>query len=228
MSLLNILKAMATKKEGVPEVFRSATPLSLHQKAMVALPTLDLVLLQADGSLVPTVESNQIVKLVGKQTLFGIDIFHSYLSDGKSFLRSFVKNGVPELALFVSHGEIIPSTTEDWENWLGKYRELSESEVTAGVDPLVEAGLIGYPQFQIDGPPPVVYDKTWGSTEYYETIYSPDGNYTRVKHEGAEYVRNIGESQEYLLVTMAQHGDEASVDIFVGVPISVSSLKVIA
>ena len=234
MSLLTLIKAVAEKRMVKNEfkVTRSAVPMNLHQGSAVTFGDLDLVLAQADGSIVPTVESNQTVSAVGTYKLFGFDIYHCYLSDGKTFLRLTAKNNqVHEAHLFVSRDEIIPESKEDWEFWLGKYDRPDPTK------PLIfSTGLIGWPQFQVDGTTPVVYNRSWVKSSegvepvtYTGTITDSMGNVNRVKHEGMEYGRLLTESSsESLLVSLAQVSGQASVDIFVGIPLNLKDIKVFA
>ena len=212
----------------------TAVPMGLHQGSAVELPALDLALAQADGSILPNVTEHQTITAVGKMRLFGLDVFHSYLADGTSFLR-VVADGytVKEVSLFTNRDEIIPATAEDWEFWLGKY------QATETGSALVEAGLIGWPQFQIDGAPPIIYNRTWSPfsegiepVSFQETIMGLDGTSFVVNHEGMEYSRNLtadaNGTTESLLVSLAQTTDTASVNIYVGVSINVKELKVLA
>ena len=212
----------------------TAVPLNLHQGSAVELPALDLALAQADGSILPNVAERQTITAVGKMRIFGLDVFHSYLADGTSFLR-IVADGytVKEVTLFTNRDEIIPATSEDWEFWLGKY------QTADGVSALVESGLIGWPQFQIDGATPIVYNRTWAPSavgiepvSYQESIVGLDGTGFVVNHEGMEYSRVLTADStgttENLLVSLAQTTDSASVNIYVGVSLNVKDIKILA
>lgn len=212
----------------------TAVPLGLHQGSAVELPALDLALAQADGSVIPNVNERQTITAVGKTKLFGLDVFHSYLSDGTSFLR-VVADGytIKEISLFTNRDEVIPATAEDWEFWLGKYQAAETGSS------LVEAGLVGWPQFSIDGPPQIIYNRTWSPSNvgvepvsYQEIIVGLDGTSFVVNHEGMEYSRELtadtNGTTENLLVSLAQTADTASVNIYVGVSLNIRDIKVLA
>ena len=121
-----------------------------------------------------------------------------------------------------------------WEFWLGRYQEAAD-----GSSALVEAGLIGWPQFQVDGANPIVYNRAWGPSavgiepiSYQETIVGLDGTRIVVNHEGMEYSRQLTAEPnggvENLLVSLAQTENDASVNIYVGVALNVKDLKVLA
>jgi hypothetical protein len=241
MSLFTLIKNVAAAKydrltaspEYKPE--RTPVPLKLHQGTMVELPELDLALAQADGSILPNVALKQQITAVGRQAIFGLNVYHAYLSDGISFLRIVAKgDDVREIHLFTARDEIIPGSKEDWEFWLGRWGKDDE-----GNGRMEEYGLIGWPQFQVDGPPQIVYNRAWTPSDagiepvaYLETIVAMDGTNSWVKHEACEYVRVIGTgtnpTNESLLVSLAQCGNDASVDIFVGIPLNIKDMKILA
>lgn len=223
-----------------PKIERTSVPLGLHQGSAVELPEVELALAQADGSILPQIVLNQTIIAVGSQTLFGKLVYNCYLSDGTSFLRVVTDKGeAKEVTLFTGRDEVHPSSQEDWEFWLGRYAKDSTGEwvrdPNTGKGVIAEYGLIGWPQFQIDGPPVVVYNRAWNPSnegtepvEYTETVVFEDGRIVKVKHEAQEYVRQIGNIVESLFVTMAQSGNEASIDIFVGIPLTIKDIKVLA
>jgi hypothetical protein len=229
MSLFKIFKNVAGLDKDKPKVGidRNDHPLDLHPGSLVTIPDIDLTLAQADGSLVPNVEITQTVTAVSKFKIFDLDVYHSYLSDEKSFIRT-VADGlhIKEVTFFVQHDEVLPQTQDDWNFWLGTYNANGP----------VEGGLIGWPQFQIDKPTPTVYDRSWKlgdsaikPVEFFETIVDTADKNTYIKNQAMEYNRKLSEdTYEYLLVTLAQCGNEASVDIYVGVPLNAANIKVLA
>ena len=249
MSFFNLLGRVVSAKinpqgEITNSKIRTPAPLNLTQDSAVAFTGFQLVLAEADGSLAGKVATEQMVTAVGKQRIFGLDVYHSYLSDGKSFLRTISRNGtVQELSLFTSKDEIIPQTQADWEFWLGSYQRDSTGEWlrdSNGNTLIAEHGLIGWPQFQVDGEPPIVYTRAWGPgpegtlpISYNEMISTGlEGGDSMVNHESMEYVRQLGDgptvSTESLLVTMSQCNGEASINIFVGIQIDPKDIKVLA
>jgi hypothetical protein len=246
MSLFMLIKAVVAKKMNPndPKPQHTIVPLNLHQGSAVTLPDLDIALAQSDGSIIPNVTSKQTIAAVGTTRLFDLNVFHSYLSDGTSFLRTIADNAgnVKEVTLFTNKDEVIPQTKEDWEFWLGTYQKDGANQFvrdSAGKPIMAEFGLIGWPSFQIDGPPPIVYNRAWGAssegiepTSYTETIIGLDGSRTVVGHEGMEYSRVLGTAPnlvtEDLMVSLAQIGNQASVSIYIGIPLNIKDLGVLA
>lgn len=247
MSLLSIMSAIARKRiqnltntEFSP--IKTPTPLNMHQGSVVNLPDVDIALAQADGSIIKAPSGTQIVTAVGVYTLFGMKVYNSYLNDGASFIQTVTKNNVlQEARLFSSYAEIVPQTVEEWEFWLGSYEKDENGEFIRdgnGIAICKEAGLIGWNQFQIDGPPQIVYNKTWNTpsnestVEYREVITDSTGSTTVVEHESMEYYRSLtGNSNtvvESLLAGMAKQNQDASVNIFIGIPLDIQYLSVIA
>jgi hypothetical protein len=99
-----------------------------------------------------------------------------------------------------------------------------------------EFGLIGYPQFQIDGNPPTVYSRNWSSSNqgvlpmsYREEILDNQGNTYHVSHDAMEYVRDLSsESKEYLLATAVQQNNDACINIWIGLQFDPNSIKVLS
>ena len=246
MGLLSIMTTIAHKHLGntntIPEVVRTPTPLGMHQGSVVEMPDIDISLAQADGSIVNAPIGSQIVTAVGKYRLFNLDIYHAYLGDGNSYIQIVTKNNVPQEArLFSSHAEVLPQSVEDWEFWLGSYEKDANGNFVRdayGTAIRKESGLIGWAQFQIDGPPQIVYNKTWttkpneDTIEYNETITDSLGSVTIAKHEACEYFRRLTTASdsviESLVATMVNQNNEASVNIFVGIPLDLQNLKVLS
>jgi hypothetical protein len=245
--LFALIKNIVEKKfENNQNIFKHSPgiPLNLHQGSVVTLPDLDIALAQADGSIIPNVIGKQTIAAVGIMELFGFIVYNSYLQDGTSFLRTIVdkQGNVKEVALFTNKDEITPQTKEDWEFWLGSYQKDATGQFvrdSAGYPILAEAGLIGWNQFQIDGPPTIVYDRSWMQSQtgiepisYTESITNNTGQIIILKHEGMEYSRIIGQEPttiiEDLLVHMSQFNDEASINIYIGIPLNITDIKVLA
>lgn len=250
MGLLKILSAVAHKKldsSATVLVAKTPTPLNLHQGSVVKLPEVDLALAQVDGSIIKLPTGDQVVSAVGRYSLFGKSIYHVYLGDGSNYLQ-LVCTGteqdpvVEEVRLWSNYAEVVPQTAQDWEFWLGSYQKNSAGEFVRdenGNSLRAETGLIGWTQFQIDGPPPVVYDRAWYSSavgvdpvSYTETIVSSNTTVSRVKHEAMEYHRlltsDANGTVESLLATTSQTSDEAGINIWVGIKLNAAELKVLA
>lgn len=245
MSFFKLLTEIASKNMASKDTVKpvhNAVPLLLHQGSVVNLPELDITLAQADGSCFPNIEPNQTIVAVGEFQVFQVSVYHAYLSDGKSFLR-VVGDNVQELALFTTRDEIMPRTTEDWEFWLGKYQKDDAGQWVKdsyGQAILAEAGLIGWPQFEIskglNAPESIVFERAWNPgtngiepVSFKEVLTDNEGKRIYVKHECMEYSRALNENtRDILLASLAQSGDDASVNIFVGIPLNPAHLKVLA
>lgn len=235
MSLFRTLKAVAAKKletakqgnEHRPQ--RIPVPGGFSQGSVVEIPDLATALARADGSLINDIDHSQQIVAVGRYTLFDRAVFNCHLADGASMIRLVTqKDRILESALFVMRDEIIPASSADWAFWLGTHRRGEP----------VEHGLIGWPQFQIDTAPPTMYSRSWAPGEhgvepvaYTETITDLNGEILKVKHEAMEYWRQLGDDPnaiEMVLATAASSGNDASVDVYVGIPIKPGDLKVFA
>ena len=243
MSFLNLFSKVIEAKLNMSDDIKkihTPTPLNLTQDALVKMDGPDLALAQIDGSIMPNIPEELRVIAVGRQIRWGLSVYHSYLSDNKSFIRTITKdNELIDVMLFTLRDEIIPLTKEDWEFWLGRYQKDSAGEFvkdSSGKPIMAEYGLIGWPSFQIDGPPQILYNRSWLPSsqgiepiqfieEFYTGLY--DG-YLRIQHEAMEYERTPGEnSTETLLVSTYQINDDASINIFIGIKLNASDIKVL-
>jgi len=237
MGLLNILNKMVAAKPEEP--VHSKVPNGLHQGTAVKLPELDLTMARLDGSILPEMSSMQTISSVGIMTLFGKKVYNCYFSDGKGYLRLITENDrVLETTLFAFKDEIIPSSIEDWEFWLGKYQKDSAGEFvrdSSGVAIIAESGLIGWPNFQVDGNNPIIYNRAWFNSptgvepvECKQRIYSIDGTNISVEHNMMEYERLIGTEPNQITETLlvATSDVESSINISVGVRTSINELKI--
>ena len=184
-------------------------PFNLCQGSLVELPQLEIALAQAEGSLIKAPESNDKIIAVGSYRLLNHEVFHSYLSDGKSFLRTI--KGTDEVYLFTPQDEIFPANSEDWDFWLND-----------------KEGLIGWSQFQVDNNTPIVYNREWDKVNFVEDMRTLT-NQQGIIHEGCEYARILSSgTQESLLVYTSQgSGYETSVNIFIGIPLPSKDVKVL-
>lgn len=251
MGLLSIMSLIVQKRidrgTTIP-VMKTPTPMGMHQGSIVELPDIDIALAQADSSIIKAPAGTQVITAVGSYKLFGIDVYHAYLNDGKSYIQLVSKGGptglVQEARLWSNHQEIEPQSVEDWEFWIGNYQKDLNGQFRRDINsqPIRnEFGLIGWPQFQIDGPPQLLYNRTWSPNspegmdpvEYNETITDGDGNSFRLKHEACEYYRYLTEANdavvESLLASMVQQDDGTGfIDIMIGIPLDHTNLKVLS
>jgi len=247
MGLISILGRMIQKRTETPaaSVIRTDTPLGLHQGSTVDLPDVDIALAQVNGSIITVPFTTQVVISVGTYRKWGLTVHNCYLSDGSSFIQLVTDaNGkIVESKLWCSHNqtEILPQTVEDWEFWLGSYQKDANGDFvrdSQGRAIRREYGLIGWPQFQVDGPPAVVYNRAWSPgeegvepVEYTEIIVDDQGRSVTVKHEAMEYARRLADTAdavtESLLATMVQDQGVAAMNIFVGIPLDHQNLKIL-
>lgn len=229
MSLFKTLRRMTgLEKQSTPVgQDRNDHPLDMHPGSLVTIPEIDLVLAESEGSILPKITGNQTVTAMGQYQLFGLDVFHSYLSQDGAFIRTVAKGDkVMECAIFVRRDRIEPQSEEDWAFWLGHYHD----------GDFAEAGLIGWPQFQVDDPEKIIYDRSWNPSvsgikpiTFMETVTHKSELREMVNHEAMEYSRRLStDIVETIFVTLAHSGNQASVDIYVGIPLNVNNLKVLA
>ena len=249
MGLLSIMGSIARKKldlgEDAPVVSKTPTPAGLHQGSIFELPDVEIALAQADGSIIRPPSGAQVVSAVGTMRLFGLDIYNAYLTDGTSYVQLVTDGGpngkIVQARLWCSNAEVLPQTQQDWEWWLGSYQRDANGDFIRdanGVAVRADWGTIGWPQFQIDGPPAAVYNRTWspGSegidpVTYTEVITDAAGAHTWVNHEAMEYHRTLNDmadsTNELVLVSVAQEPTSASVNVFVGLELHPQDLKII-
>lgn len=247
MGLLNMLSYIAQKHltvDNTVPVKKTDTPLGLHQGSIVTMPDIELALAQVDGSLIKPVSGNQIVKAVGYYRLFNRTVYHAYLDDGSNYLQivTDAANNVTEVKIWTSYAEINPQSEQDWEFWLGSWQKNEQGNYIRDVNGIAirkEFGLIGWTQFQVGGPPASVYNRSWlpSSTgidpvKFIENIIDSQGNCSVISHEAVEYNRQLTEAAdstvESLLASVSQTESEASINIFVGIAVDYTNLKIIA
>lgn len=217
-------------------------PLGLSPGSVWTVPDLELELARSDGSLIKAPRGDLIVGKVGRGTLFGMDVWHIRFKGEDTILQVVTQGGnldkVQQLRVFGLHATVTPATRNDWEFWLGRARR--DQEGRAMRDPqggvvMAEPGLIGGDAFQIDGPPPAVYNRQWPghgdkAVRFEETIEDEDLNRQVLVHEGMEYARYLGESQgstvEYLYAVA--HGALGHVKIYLGIDLDPGTQKVIS
>lgn len=235
MGLFDMLKGVASKKlakatessEYKPQ--RTPVPNGMHQGSVVEISDVVHALARADGSIINDIDLSQQITSVGRYTLFGRSVFNCYLSDATSMLRVVTKGEqILEVALFVMRDEILPANSDEWAFWLGTYQGSK----------IKEHGLIGWPSFQVDTTPPTLYTRSWTPgdqgvepVKYTETVVDLSGESTRVTHEAMEYWRQLGDdvnTTEMVFVTAAACGNDAAVNVYVGIPLKNEDIKILA
>lgn len=247
MTFSNVLKKVINKKlspADKKQVVKTLVPLGLHQGSMIELPIVDLALAEMDGAIGKYPAGSQVISAVGQYSLWKKNIYNCYL-DQHTFIRLVCddKNNVLEAKVWAFRSEIIPTSKEEWEFWLGSWKKddqgnlLRDSKTDLGIKE--EYGLIGWPQFQVDNSTPIIYNRSWDNNnqngidpvEYIEAIVDTTGLKSNVKHSAMEYNRALSNSEkpisESLLVTVLQLDNEASVNVFIGLTLDHNNLKIL-
>lgn len=248
MSLLNILKTVMKNnlnKDQDNPVLTTQTPLGAHQGSVVTLPEIDFALAEADGSICVPPSGTLVVTAVGKYILFGLDVYHCYFGYEGAFLQLVTKANnmnVEQARYFHLRSEIQPRNSQEWEFWLGSWQKNDQGEFLRdgnGIAIKLEEGLIGFPQFQVDTNPPLIYDREWqpgaGSVnpvKITEKVLDVSGQTHYIKREAMEYSRSLSDNDptkvESLLACVVEDNNSASVNIFIGIQLEHAAIKVLS
>lgn len=247
MSLLNILKTVMknniNRDQALP-IVKTPTPLGAYQGSVITLPEIDFALAEVDGGICESPAGTMVVTAVGKYQLFNMDVYHCYFGYKGQFLRLITDHNtmnVKEATYFHLRSEITPTTVEDWAFWLGSWQKDENGEFIRdnnGHALKKEDGLIGYPQFQVDTNPPIIYNRDWNPSptsidpiKITETVVDVTGLTHYIKREAMEYVRNLSTDEnsrtERLLAGVIKDDISAAICIFIGVPLDYTAIKVL-
>ena len=213
-------------------------PLGLTPGSVWTPGAVDLALAQADGSILVPPVGDQIVSHVGGVRLFGVDVYNIYLQGTETFLQAVCPannvQSVNQLRLFTLYQNVVASTLDDVEFWLGKLNRDSQGNVVRdawGNSQIVESGLIGWPLFQVDSDPPIIYQRNWtpGTEPIAPVSYQEKfSNGIIVKHEACEYVRRLKDTNEYLLAVLTSKPSCMTIDIYVGIDLDIQTQQILA
>jgi hypothetical protein len=207
-------------------------PLGIRIGSMVNILSVDSIL-AGDQLRIKMPTADLMVVAYGKFFISPFNGYRFYLSadTGELFTLQVVLNAngeIDDCKLFSLHDEI---TTNDWGFWLNE-----------------RDGYIGYSMFDLkDG---TRYFRAWENeseevvvsqnetdtithippVEFSETVYGdPFGNETRrVKHMAMLYGRDVTDAvQEYMVASVAEDSDGASIQILLGLPLGPASVKVL-
>jgi hypothetical protein len=213
-------------------------PLGIRVGSMLSILSVDSIL-AGDQLKIKMPTKDLMVVAYGKFFISPFTGYRFYLSadSGELFTLQVVldaKGKVDDCKLFALHDEII---TNDWDFWINE-----------------RDGYIGYSVFQLkpepDGTPGMTYFRAWDNqseeiileqngndtlthippVEFAETVYGdPFGNEVRkVKHTSMLYGRDVTDTvAEYMMASVAEDSDGASIQILLGLPLEPASVKVL-
>lgn len=247
MNLISIFKTFiknTLNREKPSQVVKTTTPMGLHQGSVVTFPELDFVLAEAEGGICTAPTGTMVIDAVGKYRLFDMNVYHCYFGNRETFLRLVTNPGsmtVEQATYFSRRSEIYPTTSEEWEIWLGSWQKDENGKVIRddNGNPLKnEDGLIGFPRFQIDTDPPVIYDREWNSGDtsidpviIKESVLDSTGRQHYISYEAMEYSRKLSNDEnsrsESLLASVVTDDNGAAICVFIGVPLDHSAIKVL-
>ena len=222
MSFFSLLSAIAKKKmTPTPSLQRTKAPLRLSQGSAVEISVVPLVLAESAGALFDhDLADRHTVIAVGRYPLFGINFTRAYLSHNAGAYPPSATKGDPlvETRLYRPYSEVIPTTVDEWSFWLAE-----------------EDGYIGYPIMQSkDEDGPKQYARSWSASEarispvaVTEVILDINENSTVIRHQMMHYSRILENTLvEHLLVSAVETGDGMSVNMWLGIDITIPDLSI--
>jgi len=241
-STLDLLRRLGQKKyEGLRDSYKRIgakridedLPLGLRFNGMVEVDEVDFILGQPDLKVVRP--SNAEVILSYGRFLMGASTVHRcYFSSADTpYMLQIVTGGssgaLEECKLFMAHDEIYP---QDWDFWL------SEREGYIGLSIFqIQDGTLYWRVWENEGAQAIVQQDSQDESvthippvQFIETMYFDaygDRSET-LKHDAMLYGRHVNENvDEYLLISAVNEKDGASVQIWLGLELSPTALKII-
>jgi len=192
-------------------------PEPLRVGAILAVEAGEVLRYEGLGLTLPVPSGEMVVEAVSGMELFGLTVSRAYVKTGqRQALFQFHQDkqgALLDVNCFQVYQEIYPSSESDWEAWLG------------------EGGLIGGQD--LNSPSGAVYSRDWGDGAYappvevQERIFTaPDQAPITVTHKMMLYSREIGEDQEYMLVSADDEPGQALVRCLAGVVMTPKSLTI--
>ncbi len=241
-STLDFLRRLGEKKyEGLKEAYRRVgakridenLPLGLRFNGMLEIDEVDFILGQPDLKIIRPLNA-EVILSYGRFPIGSSTVHRCYFSSGDTpYMLQVVTNdrdnALEECKLFMAYDEIYP---QDWNFWLSEtdgYIGLSVFQLKDGTlywrvwenndaQVIVQQDAQGDPVTHI---PPV---------QFIETIYYDaygDRSET-LKHDAMLYGRHVNQDvDEYLLISAVNEREGASVQIWVGLELSPTALKII-
>lgn len=193
----------------LPGTLRVGAILTIEPGETLRYDGLDLAL--------PLPTGEMVAEAVSCFELFNMTISRAYVKTGERqamFQFHQDKTGaLTDVNCFQVLQEIFPAGENDWDAWLG------------------EGGLVG--GADLTSPSGKVYARDWGDGAYAAPVEVAEKVFTAadqppldVSHKMMLYSREIGEAQEFLLVSADEEPGQALVRILAGVVMSPQALKV--
>ena len=204
-----------TSKESYPGFPK--LPLPLRIGAILAIETGEALRYEGLGLTLALPTGEMVVEAVSGMELFGLTVSRAYVkTNDRQALFQFhqQKDGtLIDVNCFQVFQEIYPATPEDWNTWLG------------------EGGLIGGQD--LNSPGGATYTRDWGEGQYAEPVEAVEPIFTAVdsapitvNHKMMLYSREIGDAQEYMLVSADEEPGQALVRCLAGVAMSPQAVKI--
>lgn len=193
----------------LPEPLRIGAILAIEPGEALRYEGLDLTLPLPAGEIV--------VEAVSGMELFGLKVSRAYVKTGDRqamFQFQQQKDGtLIDVNCFQVYQEIYPGTPEDWDTWLG------------------EGGLIGGQD--LNSPTGATFKREWGDGQYAVPVEAEESIFTAadqapivVNHKMMLYARDIGDAQEYMLVSADEEPGQALIRCLAGVVMTPPALKI--
>lgn len=165
----------------------------------------------------PLPAGEMVVEAVSGMELFGLTVSRAYIKTGERqalFQFHQQKDGtLVDVNCFQVYQEIFPASVEDWETWIG------------------EGGLIGGQD--LNAPGGATYGRDWGEGSHAEPVEAEERIFTAqdqapivVNHKMMLYSREIGEAQEYMLLSADEEPGQALVRCLAGVVMTPQAVKI--
>jgi len=206
------------KKKPTPKCIPS--PLGLHLGGVVELDRLTFRAIEEDLQVIIP-ESAMIIAAYGSIDLGdGVTAHRFYDEEGQMLeVVTQTSKNTEEVRFFVPFDSVYPASEEEWDFWLG------------------DDGLIGYPSFETkEG---VEYLRLWfqNTNDRVEPVELEENIITRdferesicVEYQCMSYGRYIGNTDkvEYLQLSFEDTGNEASIELMLGLDLTKEDFQVI-
>jgi hypothetical protein len=231
MSFIALLKAIAAKHlaPGAPKPVRTKTPLRLAQDSAVTISITPMILAEDAGALFKSdLPTDHKIIAVGRYSLFGLDVYHVYLSQSEgAFIHFAIKgNDIIETQLYRQYDELYPVTSgksdgpDDWMFWL------AEADGNIGMPIMESKGSDGFIAYRRT----LTGDQRLDPLIVTETLVDATGYTMTMRHRLMHYSRALTDPKltEHLLASVVETEAGASVDRWLGIDLATTDLTVFA